>query len=67
MVTISVSVSFETLQSIHEFNRKEAHHSMSAGVSNLILLGLAYTAMLDAQDKDQVNLTGQKVHAYVKS
>ena len=58
MPSISFSLSFEDLQKVHEFNRKEEHKTMSAGITNLVKLGLAYSQMLEDQDKHQTKLGG---------
>jgi len=56
MPSISFSLPFDELQRVHEYNRKEEHSSMSAGITNLVKLGLAYHEMLEDQDKHQTKL-----------
>jgi len=56
MPSISFSIPYDDLQRVYEYNRKEEHQSMSSGVTNLVKLGLAYSQMLEDQDKHQTKL-----------
>lgn len=67
MVSVSVSIDLDTIQSVQAYNKKEQLTSLSAGINRLTKLGLAYTAMLDAQDEDQRTLEGKKVLPHVQS
>jgi hypothetical protein len=58
MVSVSVSIDLETIQRVQEYNTKEQLTSLSAGISKLTKLGLAYTALMDEQDKHQTKLGG---------
>lgn len=52
MTSISFSIDLDTLNRVHQYGRTNGHKSLSASLTNLVVLGLAYTCLLDDQEKD---------------